>query len=105
MQYDILLTRQPNDGYLARPIQLPEIVVTGVDEADALTRVRAAIVDKYAQSRVVRIDVPIPDVATADPWLRFAGEWGDEAEWAQFQTDIDAFRQEIDSQPQTPHEQ
>lgn len=58
MQYDILLTKQPVNGYLARPVLMPEIVVSGEDEEEALALVREAIADATVQSRIVRIDVP-----------------------------------------------
>ena len=58
MQYDILLTKQPANGYLARPVLMPEIVVSGADEEEALALVREAIADATVQSRIVRIDVP-----------------------------------------------
>lgn len=98
MEYEILVTKHPNNGYFARPILMPEIVVEGKDEAEALSRVRAAISAAYSQSHIIRIDVPLPENAETDPWLRFAGEWGDESRKLQFQADIDAFRKEIDQQ-------
>ena len=104
MQYDILLTKQPANGYLARPVLMPEIVVSGEDEEEALARVRAAIAKATEQSRIVRIDIPNGAESTNDPWLRFSGLWGDEDDWQQFIEDIDTFRCEIDRQAQTPTE-
>lgn len=96
MQYDILLTKQPTNGYLARPVLMPEIVVSSTDEEEALTRVRAAIAEASEQSRIVRIDIANGIEPTSDPWLRFGGMWGDEDDWEQFERDIDTFRCEID---------
>lgn len=64
MHYDILLTKQPTNGYLARPVLMPEIVVSGADEEEALARVQEAILQVTARSRIVRIDVPSPDKST-----------------------------------------
>ncbi len=104
MQYDVLLIKQPDESYSARPVLMPEVVVSGVNEADALMRVRKAIALRQGQSRIVQIDVPASSgaesEASRDPWLRFAGEWGDDADWKQLQRDIDAFRGEIDMQTQ-----
>lgn len=100
MQYDILLTKQPNKGYIARPILMPEIAVAGEDETEALDRVCEAIAHLHAQSRIVRIDVPIPDEPSIDPWFRFAGMWGEEANWQQFEADVETFRRTIDEQTQ-----
>lgn len=98
--YDILLTRQENNGYLARPLLLPELVVSGRDEQEALARVREALAEQQTERRVVHITLPPSQSTADDPWLRFAGQWGDAAEWAQFQADIAAHRQWIDQQMQ-----
>lgn len=99
-EYDILLTKQPGNGYSARPVLMPEIVVSGADEKETLAQVCDAIVNQQTQSRIVRVQVPTSNQTGDDPWLRFAGEWGDEDEWAQFQADIAAHRQFIDQQTQ-----
>lgn len=104
MEYDILLTKQSNHGYIAQPLLMPEIVVSGENEAEALARVSKAIANRHTQSRIVRIKVPIPDEANSDPWFRFAGMWGDEATWQQFEDDIQAFRRAIDEQTQARDE-
>lgn len=97
MQYDILLTKHPNNGYTARPILLPEIVVHGADEGEALNLVSEAIADSQSNSRIVRIEVQQPQAAE-DPWLRFAGMWADDPDWDLFQAEVAAFRQAIDEQ-------
>ena len=104
MQYDILLTKQPTNGYLARPVLMPEIVVSGEDEKDALARVRIAIAKATEHSHIVRVDVPNSGESTGDPWLRFGGMWGSEAEWEQFNEDINILRCEIDEQTEPSRE-
>ncbi len=103
MQYDILLTKQPANGYLARPVLMPEIVVSGADEEEALALVRVAIAKATVQSRIVRVDVPNGTELTNDPWLCFSGLWGDD-DWQQFSEDIDTFRCQIDKQAQASTE-
>ena len=83
---------------------MPEIVVSGENEVEVLARVSKAIVNRHTQSRIVRINIPIPDEATDDPWFRFAGMWGDEATWQQFEDDIQTFRRVIDEQTQARDE-
>ena len=104
MEYDILLTKQSNNGYIAQPLLMPEIVVSGENEVEVLARVSKAIVNRHTQSRIVRINIPITDEATDDPWFRFAGMWGDEATWQQFEDDIQTFRRVIDEQTQARDE-
>lgn len=92
MEYDILLTKLPDHRYTAQPLQMPDILVTGTNEAEALTLVHKAIVGRHAQSRIVRIEIPMPGEQSNDPWFRFADMWGDEATWQQFEDDIQRFR-------------
>jgi predicted RNase H-like HicB family nuclease len=100
MQFDILLTKHPSNGYTARPVLLPEIVVHADDEDEALSLVSEAIADLQHNSRIVRIEVQQPQEAD-DPWLRFAGMWADDPDWEIFQKEVKAFRQALDEQSQT----
>lgn len=97
MQYDILLTKHPNNGYTARPLLLPEIVVHADNESEVLNLVSEAIADLQNHSRIVQIEVQQPQ-ETDDPWLRFAGMWADDPDWDLFQAEVAAFRQTIDKQ-------
>ena len=96
MEHAVLLTKQPNNGYTARSLLLPEIVVTGADETDVLAQLRAALVEIQQVSRVVHIDVPMPEATEINPWLRWAGTFADDPTWDEFQAAIAAQRQMID---------
>ncbi|MCE7990175.1 MAG: hypothetical protein DYG89_54230 [Caldilinea sp. CFX5] len=98
ISYDILLTRQANDGYLARPVLMPELVVAGKDEQEALARVREALAEQQTERRVVHITLPTSQSTEDDPWLRFAGMWQDDPNWEQFLADIASYRQAVDAQ-------
>lgn len=105
MRYEIVVTKDVNNGYSARPVLFPEVVVTGADEQETLERVRAAIVDLQSTSRIVAIDVPLdPETTPADPWLEFAGMWADEANWESFQEEVAVYRHSMDpeTQPKNP---
>lgn len=99
--YDILLTRQANNGYLARPVLMPELVVAGEDEQEAIARVCTAITEHQTESRVVQVTLPVNQQTDDDPWLRFAGMWKDDPNWEQFQADIAANRRWVDEQTQS----
>lgn len=101
MRYEIVVTKDVNNGYSARPVLFPDVVVTGADEQETLERVRTAIVDLQSTSRIVAIDVPVDaETASADPWLEFAGMWADEPNWERFQEEIAAYRHSIDDESQ-----
>lgn len=98
MRYEVIVTKEPNDGYTARPVIFPQMVVSGDDEAETLERVAAALVKMQANSRLVSIDVPAtsPDT-TDDPWATFAGMWAGEPAWEEFLAGIETYRAEIES--------
>jgi predicted RNase H-like HicB family nuclease len=99
MVYDILVTEHPDNGYSARPLLWPELVLSGKDEAEVLARIRIALADFLAQSHIVRIEV---ESATdrGDPWLHYAGIWSDipDSEWNEYLAAIGEFRAQIDRQ-------
>ena len=97
MVYDVLLTKESDNRYTARAMLLPNIVVSGTDETKVLNDLRIALADVEANSRTVRLEVPLPK-KPRDPWLEFAGIWKDEPDWDLFQAEIEAYRQEIDRQ-------
>lgn len=96
MIYDVLLTKELDNLYKARPVLLPDIVVSGPSETDVLNQLRSTLANVQANSRTVRLEVP--SKISNDPWLRSAGMWEDDPDWDLFQAEIKAFRQEIDRQ-------
>lgn len=95
MQYDVLLTKLPGNGYVARPFLWPELTISGATEADVLTRIQQAVTEFMANSRVVQINAPVETESVDDPWLRYAGIWADIPvdEWEQYLADVEAARQ------------
>lgn len=87
MATSVLITRQPDNRYTARALALPEIVVTGATEAEAVEQLRVALVDLQQHSRVIQVELPITDTA-AHPWLRFAGMWEHDPDWEAFEAAV-----------------
>lgn len=98
MLYNVLLTQQPDKRYTARVLSLPDVVVSGMDDTEVLTRVRAAIANIQANSRIVQVEAPALAEASDDPWLRVAGVWEDDPDWELFQAEVQAFRDGVDSE-------
>lgn len=94
MQHDVLLTKTAGNGYVARPLLWPEIVVSGENEADAIAQVRNALAAALDQSHVIQIELPEAN-ETDNPWLRAAGMWKDipEEMWNSFQSGVEMARQ------------
>jgi predicted RNase H-like HicB family nuclease len=100
MAYKVLVTKQHDSGYTARALVLPDVVASGTTEAQAIDHLRDALADLQTRSRVVDVDLPLPDFAQGNPRLRFGGMWADDPDWEVFQDAIVAARREIDAQAQ-----
>ena len=101
MTYDILVTKHLGNGYSARPLLWPELVLSGANEAEVVAHTRAALADFLAHSYVVSVEVEPTDNKN-DPWLQHAGIWQDlpEDEWNEYLTAINDFRAVMDQQTQ-----
>lgn len=99
MTYRVLVTKNPNNGYTARALALPDIVASGTTESEAIEQLRVALADLQVHSRVVQVDLSLPGEPVENPWLRFAGIWEHDPDWEAFQAEVEAYRQEIDARP------
>ena len=79
----------------------PDVVASGTTEARAIDHLRDALADLQTRSRVIDIDLPLPNFAQGNPWLRFGGMWADDPDWELFQGAIVAASREIDVQAQS----
>ncbi|NCC35457.1 MAG: hypothetical protein EOM24_26105 [Chloroflexia bacterium] len=88
MATSVLITRQPDNRYTARALVLPELVVSGATEAEAVEQLRVALADLQQHSHVIQVELPIPDPAVEHPWLRFAGMWEHDLDWETFEAAV-----------------
>ena len=100
MTYKVLVTKQHDSRYTARALVLPDVVASGTTEAEAVDHLRDTLADLQTRSHVVDVDLPMPDLAQGNPWLRFARMWADDPDWDLFQDAIAEYRREIDEQSQ-----
>jgi predicted RNase H-like HicB family nuclease len=84
MTTSVLITRQPDNRYTARALVLPEIVVSGATEAEAVEQLRTTLAEMQQHSRMIQVELPIPDAAGEHPWRRFAGMWEQDPDWDVF---------------------
>jgi hypothetical protein len=101
MTYKVLVTKQNDSRYTARALVLPDVVASGTTEAEAVDHLRDALTDLQTRSRVVDVDLPMPDLAEGNPWLRFAGMWADDPDWDLFQNAVAEYRRESNEQSQS----
>jgi predicted RNase H-like HicB family nuclease len=101
MTYKVLVTKQQDSRYTARALVLPDVMASGTTEAEAIDHLRDALAELQTRSRVVVVDLPLPDLAQGNPWQQSAGMWTDDLDWEVFQGAIAAERRDIDDQAQS----
>jgi len=96
MIFDVILFKQVDDGYIARPVLWPDEVAYGATEQEALETVRALIRDLLHRTRFVQVEVDVPVEQSDNPWLAKAGMFTDDPTWDSFLKAMADYRQELD---------
>jgi hypothetical protein len=98
MTFDVILLKQAENGYVARPMLWPDSVVHGATEQEALERVRALIRDLLSRTQFVRVEVDIPEHQVDNPWLAKAGMFADDSTWDDFLKAMADYRRQLDEE-------
>ena len=101
MQYQILVQSQSDRRFTASVLGLPDCVVEGGTEEEAMEKVRGAIEDKLAQSKIVTIEIGAPQEPAntlTNPWLRSAGSFKDDPTFDEVMKEIARCRAELDAE-------
>ncbi|NOZ06352.1 MAG: hypothetical protein GXP41_08390 [Chloroflexi bacterium] len=84
MTFAVLLMKQTDDGYTARPMLWPDSVVYGTTKQEALGRVQVLIRDLLSRTQLVQVEVDVPEQQVDNPWLTKAGTFADDPTWDDF---------------------
>ncbi len=98
MRYDVILSRKENQ-YLARVKEWPEIMAYDNRRDEAIRLVQTQLLKFITQQQVevIQIEVPLP-TQTNNPWLDKFGWFKDDPTFDDLQTEIAAYRREIDKE-------
>ena len=95
MEYQILIEKQPNNGFVATALGWPDCVGTGETKDEAVSKVQAAVADRLAHGEVLRVQVGEPQPANfVDPWEAMAGRFADDPTWDDYQAELRRIREE-----------
>ncbi len=98
MTFDVILSKQADEYYIARPLFWPDTVAHGATEQEALANVRVLIQNLFNQTQVVQVEVDVPENQTSNPWLAKAGTFANDPTWEEFLKATADHRQQIDSE-------
>jgi predicted RNase H-like HicB family nuclease len=94
MTFDVLVLRQPDNGYIARPIFWPDAVAHGATEQEALATVRVLIRELLEQVRVVKVEVDTPGDQPENVWITKAGAFAKDPTWDDFLNKMAEYRKQ-----------
>lgn len=96
MTFDVVLLRQIEDGYIARPVLWPDSEVHGNTAQEALERVRGLIHDLLDRTQFVKVEVDVPGHTIENPWVDKAGMFSDDPTWDDFLIELANHRRRLD---------
>lgn len=99
MTYQIFVQGQPENGYAASVIGIPECVANGDTEEEAINKAKEALSQWLSRGRIFTVEVDIGDAAQVkNPWLEMYGCFEDDPTWDEFQANIQEYRRELDAE-------
>lgn len=95
MEYQILVERQPNNGFVATALGWPDCVGTGETKDEAVSKVQAAVAERLAHGEIVQVQLETAGTAMVDdPWERMIGSCADDPTWDEYQAELRRIREE-----------
>ena len=95
MTCDVILTKK-NNKYVARVKEWPEVIAEEKTRDAVIHQIKAKLLEYLTkQVELIKIEVPLPD-ETGNPWLDKFGCFKDDPTFDDLQSEIAAYRKEID---------
>jgi len=99
MTFQIFLQQQPESGYVASVIGIPNCVAEAETREDAVAKVTEALNQLIAKGELITVDLKNGVQTEANnPWLKIIGMFEDDPTWDDFQANIEEYRRELDAE-------
>ncbi len=92
MTFDVILSKQADNGYMARPVLWPDSVAHGATEKEALNRVQVLIRDLLGRTQLVQVEVETSEDQSDNPWVTKAGMFAEDPTWDDFLQEMTDYR-------------
>lgn len=99
MTYSVVVEKN-KDSYRARTIGWPDCVAVGGSRGEVLEQVKDMLRDQLSEVEIVSVELDIPQ--PPHPILEFAGVFKDDPFFDDVQTEIAAYRRELDEDEEVP---
>lgn len=90
----MILQKEAENGYIARPVLRPDSTVHGETEQEALERVRTLIRELFQQTKLVQVDVELSEKTEDNPWVKNASIFAEDPSWDSFLEEMELYRQQ-----------
>jgi hypothetical protein len=88
--YKVLLEHTPDGQSSATILDFPDCQATAPTDREAIDRVQNRLTERLATAKIISIEVPTP--LTVNPWIKFAGIYQDDPDFAEIAAAIRAER-------------
>lgn len=95
MQYQIFVQNQSPKHFIASVVGIPNLVVEGQTEAEAINNVKAALEEQLAKGKLVTIEIPPQNESPSTvASMKYAGVFEDDQTFEDFMQHLARIRQE-----------
>ena len=101
MNFDVLVLKEPENGYVARPLLWPDSAVQGATQQEALERVRLLIRDLIGRTQIVQVEVDVPEQQELNAWQAKAGTFAVDPTWDDFIEAMADYRRQVNIEPES----
>jgi hypothetical protein len=95
--YQILLRKQPTNGYVATALGWPDCQVTAPTRDEAVKQIRTTIADLLISGEVINLDIPTS--ITPASYSETFGAFREDSTFAEFVAEVSLYRQEQNQLP------
>ena len=102
MLIDVELTQRPDGHYVARALQMPDVIIEAASRDAALEQMRAALVARrHAGIELLQIDIGDEAETVPEGWPRHAGAFPDDDAYREMLAEVERQRHTLDQHAAT----
>jgi predicted RNase H-like HicB family nuclease len=106
MTYQIFVQGQPESGYVASVIGVPDCMAEAETEEEAITKAEEALKQWLSQGKIVTVEIDTGVSGQGEnPWLKICGSAKDDPTWDDFQAHIAEYRRQLDAEEAARYEE
>jgi hypothetical protein len=95
LKYDVMVERTNSNGYTARLLAWPEMVVEAPTREQALQQMRVFLLERLVNVEIVTLEIQPTEIGHS--WAPFAGDWANNPYMDEFRAEIERYRREVDA--------